>query len=139
MIVYFEYLSHVGAQFIILTSMPDTNGSYCPGQVTFTCNGTNVANGLGWVLNGILYNTFTLMCGDNNFPQLISERNNITISIIRASPVDNSLGINVVSTLSVESLHPILNDYVTCTTFSGSSSRFLVAAKGNNDIIVYIS
>ena len=134
-------MSHVGAQPLILASDPDTNGSYCPGQVTFTCSGTNVANGLDWVLNGIFYNTFTLMRGDNNFPRLISERNNITISIIRARLVDNSPGINVVSTLSVESLHPILNDYVSCTTLSGSSSRFLVVAKGNNDnfSIVYIS
>ena len=45
---------HVGAQCITLTSEPDTNGSYCPGQVTFTCIGTNVANGWDWVLNGTL-------------------------------------------------------------------------------------
>ena len=130
---------HVGAQCITLTSEPDTNGSYCPGQVTFTCIGTNVANGLDWVLNGTVYNTFTLMRDDNNFPRLISERNNVSISIISASLVENSPGINLVSTFSVESLNPILNGYISCETLSRSSSQFLVAAKGNNDIIVYIS
>ena len=124
---------------IILTSAPDTNGSYCPGRVIFTCSGTNVANGLEWIINGIVYSTFTLISGDTNFPRTISERNNVTISILSANPVVNSPGINLVSTLSVESLYPILNDYISCQALSQSSSQFLVAAKGNNDIIVYIS
>ena len=126
----------VGAQLLILTSAPDTNGSYCPGRVTFTCNGTSVANGLEWIITETLHNTFILNPGDTNFPRTVSDVNNITIRIIRASPVENSIGIDIVSTLSVECLNPILNDYISCRTLFGSSSLFLVLAKGNNDVFM---
>ena len=118
---------------ITLTSEPDTNGSYCPGRVTFTCNGTNVAIGLDWIINGITSFTFNLIRGDTNFPRTVSERNNITIRVLSVSLGENTLSINIVSVLTVESLDPILEDTVSCKTFSGPSSRFVVNVRGNNN------
>ena len=121
----------VGAHELNLVSNPNTNGSYCPGRITFICNGTNVANGLQWLINGNVNNTFILEPGDTKFPRTVSVTNDITIMVISASPVENSLGINVLSVLSVESLYPILDDAISCRTLSGSSSPFVVRAKGN--------
>ena len=124
----------VGAQFVVLTSDPDTNGSYCPGRVTFTCNGTNVANGLLWIINGKVNLSFFLMPADNNFPRTVSERNNVIITVIRASLVANSPAINLVSTLTVDRLNPILYSNVYCQFFTQQSSTFFVVAAGNSDI-----
>ena len=90
-----------------------------------------MANGLEWILNGMRYNLFTLTPGDSDFPQKISsDTSNITIRVMRASVVENSLGINIVSVLSVESLNHILDNTVSCQTISGSSSQYVVGEKG---------
>ena len=115
---------------ITLTSDPDTNGSYCPGRVTFTCNGTNVANGLQWRINGITSYTFTLIRDDTNFPRTVSKRNNITIRVLSVSLGEILQAINIVSVLTVENVDTILEDTVSCETFSGPSSRFVVNVRG---------
>jgi len=114
----------------IVTSDPDTNGSYCPGRVTFTCNGTDVANGLQWLINGSEHYNYILSSSDNDFPKTVSNTNNITIAVISASPVENSNGINILSTLTVKSLHPILDDRVACQTLLGPSMEFVVYSEG---------
>ena len=121
---------------LTLRSDPDTNGSYCPGRIIFTCAGTNVANGLQWLINGTVYDTFTLIRGDTNFPRRISDRNNINISVISATPVINSLGINIVFVLTVESLDPIQDDTISCQSLSRQTSSFLVHVKGNDYMYV---
>jgi len=115
-----------------LTSDPDTNGSYCPGRVTFTCNGTDVANGLEWVISGRTYNIFTLSSGDTDFPRTVSNTSSITIRVIDASSslVAGSNGINIISELSVERLNPILDGTVFCQTLAGPSEQFVVRVKG---------
>ena len=126
---------------ITLTSDPDTNGSYCPGRVIFTCNGTSVANGLEWVLNGMIHNIFTLTFGDSDFPRRVSsDSSNITIRVISANIAEHFQGIDIVSVLSVISLNPIQDNTVSCQTLSGSSSHFVVGKRGNNSftMILYI-
>ena len=57
-------------------------------------------------------------------------RNNVAFAVNRASHMENSPGINIVSTLTVESLNPILNSHVSCQFFSQRSLTFFVNPKG---------
>ena len=89
-----------------------------------------MANGLQWIINGRAQFTFTLVRGDTDFPRTVSDRNNIAIRVISVSQGKSPIGINIVSVLTVESLDPILEDTVSCETFSGPSSRFVVNVRG---------
>ena len=75
------------------------------------------------------------MPADTNFPRTVSQRNNMTITVIRARSVANSPAINLVSTLTVDRLNPILYSNVYCQFFSQQSSTFFVIATGNSYII----
>ena len=92
-----------------------------------------MVNGLQWQLNGITNISFFLMHDDTNFPRIISERNNITISINTARLVADSPGfINLVSVLTVQSLDPILDNTVSCQFFKHPRSSFVVHVRGND-------
>ena len=93
-----------------------------------------MANGLQWIINGKVNLSFFLMPADNNFPRTVSERNNEIITVIRASLVANSPAINLVSTLTVDRLNPILYSNVYCQFFTQESSTYFVIAAGNSDI-----
>ena len=94
-----------------------------------------MAYGLQWIINGNVNLSFFLMPTDTNFPRTLSERNNVMIIVIRASPVVNFQTINLVSTLTVDRLNPILYSNVYCQFFTQQSATFFVIATGNSDII----
>ena len=94
-----------------------------------------MANGLQWIINGKVNSSFFLMPADTDFPRTVSQRNNVTITVIKARTVANSTAINLVSTLTVDRLNPILNSNVYCQFFSQRSSTFFVIATGNSYII----
>ena len=97
-----------------------------------------MVNGFQWIINGKVNLSFFLLPADTNFPRTVSERNNVTITVIRASPVANSPGrINLISSLTVDRLNPILYSNVYCQFFNQQSSTFFVIATGNSAIISF--
>ena len=55
-----------------------------------------MAHGLKWVLNGIIYNAFSLALGVTDFPRRVSsDTSNINIIVISACLAENSQGFNI--------------------------------------------
>ena len=119
------HMFFAGAQ-LVLTSDPDSNGSYCPGPVTFTCIGTSVSNGVSWVINDTTIYTYNFQPHREMFETIVS---NFTVAVVNAS-VASSSSINIIFTLKADTVNSILGSIVSCRTFCCSSSNLVIHLNG---------
>ena len=114
---------------ILLTSSPDTNGSYCPVTVNFTCFGTNEPIGLGWRLNGSIINTYAFPnSGMEMFPSVVFVNDILTITVKNAVFIPPSTH-NITSELS-GNVSDLLGSTISCRTSSIESEEIIVRLKG---------
>ena len=114
---------------ILLTSSPNTNGSYCPVTVNFTCFGTNEPIGLSWRLNGSIINTYTFPnSGVEIFPSVVFASNVVTITVKNAvfiPPITHNITSELSGTVS-----DLLGSTISCRTAVIESEEFIVHFKG---------
>ena len=114
---------------ILLTSSPDTNGSYCPVTVNFTCFATNEPIGLSLTLNGSIINTYAFPnSGMEMFPSVIFVNNIVTITVKNAV-IASSTSHNITSELS-GNVSDLLGSTISCRTITTKSEEFIVYFKG---------
>ena len=102
---------------IMLTSKPQTSGTYCPGPVTFTCVVTQI-NALLWLVNSSTLTTYTHKFPlPRNFPLdgVMAEIINASFNSPPSFDVTSVLNVNDVSVLNGTSLQ-------CATSFSQSDS-----------------
>ena len=114
---------------ILLTSSPDTNGSYCPVTVNFTCFGTNEPIGFSWTVNGSIINTYAFQNnGMEMFPSVVFVNDIITITVKNAvliPPATHNITLELSGTVS-----DLLGSTISCRTITTNSEEFIVHFKG---------
>ncbi len=66
------------ADYELQVSPPNSNGSFCPGEVEFTCIGRNVSSALNWFINKSSIAQYVFSSLDT-FPYNVNSSFNITI------------------------------------------------------------
>ena len=95
--------------------------------MTFTCIGTNVPNGVSWVINDTPIYTYNYQSHQEMFETRLSDH--LTVAVVNAS-VASSSSINIIFTLKADTVNSILGSIVSCKTFFDSSSNFLIHLNG---------
>ena len=93
--------------------------------MTLTCIGTNVANGVSWVINDTTI--YTYIFHSSGRVTVVSDH--LTVAVVNAS-VTSSASINIIVALTADTVNSILGSVVSCKTFSDSSSNFLIHLNG---------
>ena len=113
----------------MLTSSPDTNGSYCPGTVNFTCVGIDEPFGLGWRVNGSIVDTYAFPnSGMEVFPEVVFVNDIVTITVKNA--VITSLSTHNITLLLSGNVSDLLGSTISCRTAIIESEEFIVRSKG---------
>ena len=114
---------------ILLTSSPDTNGSYCPVTVNFTCFATNEPIGLSWTVNGSTLNTYAFPnSGMEMFPSVIFVNNIVTITVKNVVFIPPSIH-NITTELS-GNVSDLIGSTISCRSVQTKSEEFIVHFKG---------
>ncbi len=83
------------ASYELQVSPPNSNGSFCPGNIEFTCIGRGVHIVLNWLINGSSVVQY-IFHTNHHFPININN-DTVNVTIVNAN---GSINIDIVSTLS---------------------------------------
>ena len=111
-----------GAQ-LTLTSQPQTSGTYCPGHVTFTCEGSQIIPTLLWLVNGSEETSYNFR-NSHTFPQTLPPLNvdGVIATVTNVSINPPGAGtIDITSVLSVSDVSVLNGTSLQCETITGSN------------------
>ena len=106
-----------GAAELILTSQPQTSGTFCPGPVTFTCVGTQIGAGLFWEVNGATLVSYGFRVTDT-FPQTLMMEHPLegVVAMVTSASINppGASTIDITSVLSVRDVSVLNGAYLQC-------------------------